>query len=106
MFAWEIAFSKQLLVGAKIKEIYFGIYQYEYMTPVWKRIDWPFIMAKYESPCQVLGLFAGAILVSCGVIYILTLEANKRYGDISDRSFDAPEVSGTIDLIFVSDNMT
>ena len=39
------------------------------------------IMAKYESPCQVLGLFMGAVLVSCCVIYILTLEANKRYGD-------------------------
>ena len=38
-------------------------------------------MAKYESPCQVLGLFMGAVLVSCCVIYILTLEANKRYGD-------------------------
>ena len=59
-------------------------------------------MAKYESPCQVLGLFAGAILVSCGVIYILTLEANKRYGDVSGRSFEAPEVSGTIDLMFMS----
>jgi len=60
-------------------------------------------MAKYESPCQVLGLFAGAILVSCGVIYILTLEANKRYGDVSGRSFESPAVSGTIYLIFVSD---
>ena len=63
-------------------------------------------MAKYESPCQVLGLFAGAILVSCGVIYILTLEANKRYGDVSGRSFEAPEVSGTIDLMFMSANIT
>ena len=51
-------------------------------------------MAKYESPCQVLGLFAGAILISCGVIYILTLEANKRYGDVIDRNFEAPEISG------------
>ena len=51
-------------------------------------------MAKYESPCQVVGLFAGAILVSCGVIYILTLEANKRYGDVIDQSFEAPKISG------------
>ena len=53
-------------------------------------------MAKYESPCQVLGLFAGAILISCGVIYILTLEANKRYGDVIDRNFEAPEISGKV----------
>ena len=53
-------------------------------------------MAKYESPCQVLGLFAGAILVSCGVIYILTLEANKRYGETNDGKYDTLERSGII----------
>ena len=56
-------------------------------------------MAKYESPCQVVGLFAGAILVSCGVIYILTLEANKRYGDVIDQSFEAPKISGKFKVI-------
>ena len=50
-------------------------------------------MAKYESPCQVLGLFMGAVLVSCCVIYILTLEANKRYGD--GQSQDENDKGGT-----------
>ena len=53
-------------------------------------------MAKYESPCQVLGLFMGAVLVSCGVIYILTLEANKRYGDgqSQDENYKGEMFSG------------
>ena len=53
-------------------------------------------MAKYESKCQVLGLFAGAVLVSCGVIYILTLEANKRYGDASEDIYRAPDHAGEV----------
>ena len=70
------------------------------MTPVQKQIDRPFDMAKYESPCQVIGLFAGAILVSCGVIYILTLEANKRgYGEVTDRRFESPKISGKPSII-------
>ena len=55
-------------------------------------------MAKYESKCQVLGLFAGAVLVSCGVIYILTLEANKRYGDGTDETYDTLERAGIMNL--------
>ena len=53
-------------------------------------------MAKYESPCQVLGLFMGAVLVSCCVIYILTLEANKRYGDgqSQDENIKGEKFSG------------
>ena len=53
-------------------------------------------MAKYESPCQVIGLFAGAVLVSCGVIYILTLEANKRYGDPHEKTLENVGVAGKV----------
>ena len=62
-------------------------------------------MAKYESPCQVLGLFMGAVMVSCCVIYILTLEANKRYGDGQgqDENDTGEKFSGEYDImVFVT----
>ena len=37
-------------------------------------------MAKFESPCQIFGLFLGAGLVAVGVIFFLNVEAAKRYG--------------------------
>merc|ERR1712079_277320 len=37
-------------------------------------------MGKYDSPGQIFGLFAGAALVAMGVIFVLNIEANKRYG--------------------------
>ena len=38
------------------------------------------IMARFESPCQILTLFLLASLVAFAVIFVLNLEANKRYG--------------------------
>ena len=66
---------------------------------LWWRWPQQKIMAKYESPCQVLGLFMGAVLVSCCVIYILTLEANKRYGDgqSQDETNEGEKFSGEYD---------
>lgn len=37
-------------------------------------------MAKFESPCQIFGLFLGAGLVAVGVIFFLNIEAARRYG--------------------------
>lgn len=37
-------------------------------------------MARFESPCQILTLFLLASLVAFAVIFVLNLEANKRYG--------------------------
>ena len=37
-------------------------------------------MGRYDSPGQIFGLFAGAALVAVGVIFVLNIEANKRYG--------------------------
>ena len=42
-------------------------------------------MARFESPCQIFGLFLCASLVAIGVIFMLNLEASKRYGDENDR---------------------
>ena len=53
-------------------------------------------MAKYESPCQVAVLFVGAILVSCGVIYILKLEAAKRYAHTDDKTVENEDVKGIV----------
>ena len=40
-------------------------------------------MARYESPCQIIGLFVGATLVAVGVIFVLNIEATKRYEEIT-----------------------
>ena len=40
-------------------------------------------MGKYDTPGQIFGLFAGAALVAVGVIFVLNIEANKRYGTSS-----------------------
>ena len=37
-------------------------------------------MGRYDSPGQIFGLFAGAALVAVGVIFVLNVEASKRYG--------------------------
>ena len=37
-------------------------------------------MGRYDSPGQIFGLFAGAALVAMGVIFVLNIEASKRYG--------------------------
>ena len=37
-------------------------------------------MGRYDSPGQIFGLFAGAALVAIGVIFVLNVEASKRYG--------------------------
>ena len=36
-------------------------------------------MGRYDSPGQIFGLFAGAALVAVGVIFVLNVEASKRY---------------------------
>ena len=38
-------------------------------------------MGRYDSPGQIFGLFAGAALVAVGVIFVLNVEASKRYGE-------------------------
>ena len=37
-------------------------------------------MGRYDSPGQIFGLFAGAAIVAVGVIFVLNVEASKRYG--------------------------
>lgn len=37
-------------------------------------------MGRFESPCQIATLFMGATLVAAGVIFVLRIEALKRYG--------------------------
>ena len=37
-------------------------------------------MGRYDSPGQIFGLFAGAALLAVGVIFVLNVEASKRYG--------------------------
>ena len=44
-------------------------------------------MARFESPCQIFGLFLGAALISIGVIFVLNIEASKRYG-AEDTDFE------------------
>ena len=48
-------------------------------------------MAKYESPCQIATLFIGALVVSACVIFLLQLEAKKRYGEVKDHQ-DEPRL--------------
>ena len=45
-------------------------------------------MGKFESKCQIFSLFAGAALVAVGVIFVLNIEANKRYGNKETESID------------------
>ncbi len=42
-------------------------------------------MGKFESPCQIAGLFVGAALVAIGVIFVLNIEATKRYGEPGEK---------------------
>ena len=56
-------------------------------TPATTEIDrFPFQfdvknMARFESPLQIFGLFLCAALVAIGVIFVLNLEVDKRYGN-------------------------
>ena len=43
-------------------------------------------MGRFETPCQVFGLFLGAALVSVAVIFVLRIEAINRYGSGMERS--------------------
>lgn len=43
-------------------------------------------MARFESPCQIVGLFLGAACVSLAVILVLRAEAEKRYGEGGETS--------------------
>jgi hypothetical protein len=42
-------------------------------------------MARFDSPCQIGGLFISAALIAVGVIYVLNLEATKRYGNENEE---------------------
>ena len=37
-------------------------------------------MARFESPLQIFGLFVCAAFVAIGVIFMLNLEVEKRFG--------------------------
>jgi len=46
-------------------------------------------MARFESPLQIFGLFLCAALVAIGVIFVLNLEVDKRYGN--ERNVRSPK---------------
>lgn len=48
-------------------------------------------MARFESPLQIVGLFICASFVAIGVIYVLNLEAAKRYGEKSESPVTSEE---------------
>ena len=62
-------------------------------------------MGGYESPCQIVSLFIGAILISCGIIYVLQLETTKRYGDTDDVDNPNQRTSGKCDKMKSYNNL-
>ena len=55
-------------------------------------------MGRFETPCQVFGLFLGAALVSVAVIFVLRIEAINRYGSGSQTS-NGVETRSSLEVI-------